>query len=57
MFMFKLVPKDERALIKSILKRFLLLILFAVIILNIAHKPKPKCEPTPDKKSCQTKEK
>jgi len=57
MYMFKLIPRDERRQLKRIARSFAVLILLTIILLHFAHDPKPKCDPTPDKKSCQTKEK
>lgn len=57
MYMFKLIPKDERRELKRIAKSFIVLILLTIILLHFVRDPKPKCKPTPDQKSCQIKEK
>jgi hypothetical protein len=36
-FLFKLVPKEERAILKDIGKAFLLLILLSAILLAVSH--------------------
>jgi hypothetical protein len=56
MYVFKLIPRNERRQLKRIALSFIVLLSLFVILLHFVHDPKPKCKPTPDAKSCQTKE-
>lgn len=54
MYMFKLIPKDERRQLKRIAKSFAVLIVLFTVLLYFVH-DKPKCDPKPDAKSCNVR--